>query len=128
MTKVRQRLKRGEVPSIMLAALLALGTVHADAAAAETTVDDGLKLAGQYQCLGCHQLDSRRVGPPFRAIAERFQGRAEAASVLAQAMRQGSQGQWGAIPMPAQTRVSDTDAQRLALWILSLQDDPAVDQ
>ena len=105
---------------------LALGMAHAQAA--DSAAIEGLKLAGQRQCLGCHQVDSRRVGPPFRAIAERFQGRTEAAGVLAQAMRQGSRGQWGAIPMPAQTRLSDTDAQRLALWILSLQDTPAADQ
>jgi cytochrome c len=86
-----------------------------------------LALAGQRQCLGCHQVDARRVGPPFRAIAERFQGRHEAAGHLVRAMREGSRGQWGAIPMPAQTRLSDVDAQRLALWILSLRDTHAAD-
>jgi len=104
----------------LLWAMCAAGAVPAHAA--DGAVGDGMRLATQNQCLGCHQIDSRRVGPPFRAIAERFQGRAEAAGVLAQAMRQGSRGQWGAIPMPAQTRLSDTDAQRLALWILSLKD------
>ncbi len=92
----------------------------AEAWAAGETAAGGQALAGQRQCLGCHQVDARRVGPPFRAIAERFQGRPEAAGHLARVIREGSRGQWGAIPMPAQTRVSDVDAQRLALWILSL--------
>ena len=115
------QIRGGRIPRLLLAWLmLGMGSAQADSSA-----DDALALAGQRQCLGCHQVDSRRVGPPFRAIAERFQGRPEAAGVLARAMREGSRGQWGAIPMPAQTRLSDTDAQRLALWILSLQPEPA---
>lgn len=80
----------------------------------------GQALAAKNQCLGCHQVDSRRVGPPFRAIAQRFDGQPRAAQYLARVMRQGSSGQWGAIPMPAQTRLSPQDALSLARWILSL--------
>lgn len=106
---------------------LVLALCGTNARASGGTAVDGMALAGQRQCLGCHQVDARRVGPPFRAIAERFQGRPEAAGHLARVMREGSRGQWGAIPMPAQTRLSDVDAQRLALWILSLKDAPAAD-
>jgi cytochrome c len=84
------------------------------------TLAQGRALALKNQCLACHQIDSRRVGPPFRAVARRFQGQPDAARYLAQVMRQGSSGQWGAIPMPAQTRLSAPDALRLAQWILSL--------
>ncbi len=115
----------GKAIGIVLAAALALCAPGARAAGG--TAGDGLALASQRQCLGCHQVDARRVGPPFRAIAERFQGRSEAAGHLARVMREGSRGQWGAIPMPAQTRLSDIDARRLALWILSLKKAPAPD-
>lgn len=81
----------------------------------------GQDLAKSRQCLGCHQVEARRVGPPFAAIAGRFAGRPEARDYLAQVIRKGSSGQWGAIPMPAQPQVSAMDAQRLAAWILSLQ-------
>jgi len=113
----------GKVIGIVLAGMLALCATGARASGASAA--DGLALAGQRQCLGCHQVDARRVGPPFRAIAERFQGRPEAAGHLARVIREGSRGQWGAIPMPAQTRLSDIDVLRLASWILSLQKDPS---
>lgn len=98
------------------------------AGAAEAAVSDapvlsaaeGQALAAKNQCLGCHQVDTRRVGPPFRAVAKRFGGQPQAAQYLAQVMRKGSSGQWGAIPMPAQTRLSPQDALSLAQWILSL--------
>ncbi|WP_291773839.1 c-type cytochrome [Castellaniella sp.] len=98
------------------------------AGATQTTVPDtptlsaaeGQALAAKNQCLGCHQVDSRRVGPPFRAVARRYGGQRQAAQYLAQVMRRGSSGQWGAIPMPAQVRLSPQDARSLAQWILSL--------
>ena len=101
------------VCALMLAAFCS--TAHA-----ETTTHQGRDLARARQCLGCHQVDARRVGPPFTAIAARFGGQPGARDYLADVIRKGSTGQWGAIPMPAQPRVSATDAQRLAAWILSL--------
>ncbi|MBV2181315.1 MAG: c-type cytochrome [Castellaniella sp.] len=94
--------------------------VTVNVAMAAGTASGGLALAGQRQCLGCHQVETRRVGPPFQAIAQRFHEQPGAADHLARVMRQGSSGQWGAIPMPAQPRLSDADALRLAHWILSL--------
>lgn len=89
--------------------------------AAYAAPPSGLALAKTRQCLGCHQVDAKRVGPPFTAIAQRFGGQPDASDYLARVIRQGSSGQWGAIPMPAQNQVSAFDAQQLAQWILSLQ-------
>lgn len=102
----------------------ALGAAASGVVLAADTVADGLALAAQRQCLGCHQVDARRVGPPFVAIADRFRDLPGAADHLARVMRQGSIGQWGAIPMPAQTRLSEADAARLSHWILSLAKTP----
>lgn len=103
------------------AGLLALLLLGSSVGAWADSVADGLTLARERQCLGCHQVDARRVGPPFRAIAARFGGEVAAIPLLVRAMREGSIGQWGAIPMPAQTRLSEDEAQRLARWILSLE-------
>lgn len=96
---------------------LGLAVAHGAAYAASSS---GLALAKAKQCLGCHQVDARRVGPPFTAIAQRFGGQPGASDYLARVIREGSSGQWGAIPMPAQSRLSAFDAQQLAQWILSL--------
>lgn len=101
-----------------VAIALGLASLQGAAHAASLT---GAELARANQCLACHQVDTRRVGPPFSAVAERFRGQADASDYLARVIRQGSRGQWGAIPMPAQNQVSAFDAQQLAQWILSLQ-------
>ena len=76
----------------------------------------------QAQCLSCHQIDRKRVGPPFREIAQRYApGPAqETRTYLQRQIQQGSRGNWGAIPMPAQNRISAEQAQAIAAWLLSL--------
>lgn len=106
---------------ILLTLTLALGGLWAfQAHALEPGIATGEELARQSKCLACHQVDTRRVGPPFQAISRRFHGQENAELYLARVIRQGSRGQWGAIPMPAQPGVSETEARLLALWILSL--------
>ncbi|KAA0890566.1 c-type cytochrome [Pusillimonas sp. ANT_WB101] len=80
----------------------------------------GEALAKASSCLACHQIDKKRVGPPFTAIAQRFATSEGAQAYLADTIRNGSRGRWGAVPMPAQPQVSAADAQLLAAWVLSL--------
>lgn len=82
--------------------------------------DVEVQFARGKQCLACHQVDAKRVGPSFLVVAERYAGAPEAQQYLAGTIREGSRGKWGAIPMPAQPQVSPVDAARLAAWILSL--------
>lgn len=84
--------------------------------------DTEVQFARAKQCLACHQVDARRVGPSFTVIADRYAEAPGAKQYLADTIREGSRGKWGAIPMPAQPQVDLTDAARLAVWILSLND------
>ena len=105
--------------SIWLSALLIGATVVPGVAPAQTV---GLSLAQTNNCMSCHQVDRKVVGPGFSAIAQRFVGNPDAAAYLAQSIINGSRGRWGPVPMPRQAHVSETDAQTLAQWILSLNE------
>ena len=72
-------------------------------------------------CLGCHQVKAKRVGPGFIQVAQRYAGQPEAFEYLSQMIRKGGRGKWGAIPMPAQTQVSEQQAKALTQWILALE-------
>lgn len=91
--------------------------VFSAGAPAQTTGQD---LAKARNCLACHQIDARRVGPAFTLIAERHAGQPSAQDYLADTIRSGGRGRWGAVPMPAQPQVSPDDARAIAEWILSL--------
>lgn len=102
----------------------------ADAAPAATPVDPaflatGQALARSRNCLACHQVDKRRVGPPLRDVAVRYtqpdSDPDAMTAYLATTIRQGGRGKWGAIPMPAQPHVSEAEAATLARWILLLK-------
>jgi cytochrome c len=88
--------------------------------AAPLTLEEGLALAKARACLGCHQVDNKRVGPSFNAIAQRHADKSDAVPYIVQVIQKGGRGQWGAVPMPGQS-VNHQDAEKLAQWILSLR-------
>jgi len=103
----------------MLVVLVVLTSLPAASRADEDL--NGLALARARQCLACHQIDEKRVGPPFASIRARFRGDLAAVPYLAQSIRQGGRGRWGVIPMPSQPQVSPAEAAQLARWILRLE-------
>lgn len=98
----------------------------ADAAAApKTTSLAGQALVESSDCLRCHGMDRRYVGPSFRQIAERYREQPDAASYLARKIREGSVGVWGRTVMPRHPQVNEAQAQGMALWLLSLPPVPS---
>ena len=98
----------------------AQGADKAVAHAERSSVAEGASLAKSKNCLGCHQIDTKRVGPGFVAVAKRYSSIDAPIDYLAGSIRQGGGGRWGAVPMPAQSQVSLSDAKQIAVWILSL--------
>jgi cytochrome c len=79
------------------------------------------ELAQQKTCMACHAVDRKIVGPSYRDVAAKYAGRPDAAAVLAEKIRSGGVGVWGAVPMPANPKVSAAEAKQLAVWVLSLK-------
>jgi cytochrome c len=88
----------------------------APAPAAASSNAAAVAMAGKYTCTACHGMDNKIVGPGFAEIAKKYSGRADAEAYLADKIKSGGQGVWGAIPMPAQT-LPEADARTLAQWI-----------
>lgn len=70
-------------------------------------------------CTGCHATDQRVVGPAFREIGARYAGDAGAPARLAARIRGGSQGTWGAVPMPPNPNVGEADLAAIVGWLLA---------
>lgn len=79
------------------------------------------ELAREKVCLGCHAVDRKLVGPSFRDIAARYAGQPGAAARLTEKIQRGGSGAWGAVPMPANPRLSAEDARQLANWVLAVR-------
>ncbi len=96
-----------------------IATVFAISASAPAWADQAL--AQSKNCMACHSVDKKVVGPSFKDIAKKFGGQPGAADMLAQKIVKGSAGVWGPVPMPANTQVSEADSKVLANWVLSLK-------
>lgn len=77
----------------------------------------GARLTSQYQCMACHAMDRKLVGPSFADIAGKYKGQ-DAHGALARKVKAGGQGAWGSVPMPAQPQIPDSDVQAMVGWIL----------
>jgi len=73
-------------------------------------------LARKHNCLTCHALDRKVVGPGLREVARKYGGRADAVEYLARKMVEGGAGVWGPVAMPAQN-VPAAEARALAAWL-----------
>jgi cytochrome c len=78
-----------------------------------------MALAKSKNCMACHAVDKKLVGPSYQDVAKKYAGNAGAADMLAAKIVKGGSGVWGAIPMPANTQVSEAEAKTLAAWVLS---------
>ncbi len=79
------------------------------------------QLAKENNCLACHAVDNKLVGPGFKEVAAKYKGDKSAEAKLATKIQKGGSGSWGQIPMPANPQVDDNEAKALAKWILSLK-------
>ena len=78
-------------------------------------------LATKKNCMGCHSLDRKMVGPAYKDVAKKYAGDKSAVDTLAAKVRAGGGGVWGAIPMPANTQVNEAESKKLVTWILGLK-------
>jgi cytochrome c len=78
-----------------------------------------LELAKKSNCLACHMVDKKLVGPAYRDVAAKYKGQDVEAKLVAK-VKAGGVGVWGNIPMPPNSpAVKDADIQTLVKWVLA---------
>jgi cytochrome c len=76
-------------------------------------------LAQKKNCLSCHAIDAKRIGPTYKDVAAKYADNKDAVALLSTKVIKGGGGVWGAIPMPANPQVNEAEAKVLVQWILS---------
>jgi cytochrome c len=87
------------------------------AAAAPAMADQALATAKN--CMTCHAVDKKLVGPSYKEVAAKYAGQGGAVDKLAAKIVKGGSGVWGPVPMPANAQVNEAEAKKLAAWVLS---------
>lgn len=78
-----------------------------------------LALATSKNCMACHAVDKKLVGPSFKDIAAKYADQKDATDKLSAKVIKGGSGVWGPVPMPANPQVSADDSKKLVAFILS---------
>ena len=76
-------------------------------------------LAQKKNCMACHSVAAKIVGPAYKDVAAKYAGQKDAEAKLVKKVLAGGAGTWGAIPMPANTQVTEAEAHTLVKWVLS---------
>jgi len=100
------------LPQFALAGVLA-------GAAAPALASDAPSLARNNQCLSCHKVDVKALGPSFKEVAAKYKGDPAAHARLSEMVRAGGKGVWGVVPMPPNKSMSDDDINTVVSWILA---------
>ena len=102
----------------MKRAFLAIATLAAGFAVSTPALAD-LQLATAKNCMACHAVATKLVGPSYKDVAAKYAGQKDAVDKLAAKVIKGGSGAWGPVPMPANAQVSPEEARKLVTWILS---------
>ena len=76
-------------------------------------------LAQKKNCMACHALDKKLVGPAYKEVAAKYAGQKDAVDKLTQKVLKGGSGVWGPVPMPANPQVTEAEAKQLVQWVLT---------
>ena len=97
--------------------LVSIAAVAAALVGAPAGADE--KLAKDKGCTACHAVGKKLVGPDYAEVAKKYKADKDANAKLVASILKGSTGKWGQIPMPANTKVSEDEAKKLAGWVLT---------
>lgn len=78
----------------------------------------GVELIGKSDCLTCHKLDEKLIGPTYKEVAQKYENTPENVTMLAGKIIHGGKGVWGEVEMTAHPDMSQEDAEALAKYVL----------
>lgn len=87
--------------------------------AEETKISRGEELIAASDCLACHKVDEKVVGPSYKEVAAKYTEKDVA--MLTEKIIKGGQGVWGEVPMTPHPTVSSEDATEMVNYILTLK-------
>lgn len=96
-----------------------LMVIAALTAMASTSAMASPDLAKAKNCMACHAVATKLVGPAYKDVAAKYAGQKDAEAKLVAKVMKGGSGAWGAIPMPANPQVTEAEAKTLVKWVLA---------
>lgn len=88
-------------------------------------IKQGQALVDQSDCKTCHHATNKIIGPAHAEVAKKYEFTKANVTYLAEKIKNGGSGIWGEIPMTPHVDLSQDDAEKMAIYVLSLDgEDP----
>lgn len=98
------------------------GSKPAQDLSANPDYQKGMALIAKNDCLTCHKIDEKLIGPAYRDVANKYAGAPDTAvTYLAHKIMKGGTGVWGEVAMAAHPNLTEEDAMSLAKYVLLLK-------
>jgi cytochrome c len=81
----------------------------------------GLELVAQSDCLTCHKVEEKHIGPAYREVANKYASDDKTIDTLANKIIKGGAGVWGPTPMTPHPAIPLEDAKQMVKYILLLK-------
>ena len=109
--------------STLIALVVVVGLVASGSACAAVTQEQAMALIKdkKLDCMTCHAIDKKMVGPSWKDIGAKYRGQAGAKAKLVEKVKKGGSGNWGNVPMTPHPADSDADLGTLIGFILTLK-------
>ncbi len=89
--------------------------------ASAVDIEEGKQLLSKNDCLTCHKLDIKLVGPAYIDVAKKYPASEANYELLSKKVIAGGSGVWGAIPMAPHAAIAPADVKKMVEYILSLK-------
>jgi cytochrome c len=97
--------------------MIAMGHRSADVNAAFAT---GKRLIGGSDCMACHSLNKKSIGPTYADVSNKYKGDNSALERLTKKIIAGGSGVWGEVAMAGHPQLSTADASEMTKYILNI--------
>lgn len=89
----------------------------------EELIKQGQALIDQSDCKTCHHPTNKIIGPAHSEVAKKYDFTQANVTYLADKIKNGGSGVWGEIPMTPHPDISQADAEKMAMYVLSLDNE-----
>ena len=95
-------------------------TAEPKESSSEDLIAQGQVLVDASDCKTCHHPTNKIVGPSHTDVAKKYDFTKANVTLLAGKIINGGSGVWGEIPMSPHADISKGDAEKMAMYVLSL--------
>ena len=81
----------------------------------------GLALVATSDCLTCHKINEKNIGPAYKDVAAKYENTDANVKMLAEKVIKGGSGNWGAIPMTPHPQLKQEDVEAMVKYVLLLK-------